>query len=99
MGGPLPSVFEEDCLPSVPPYVPLNPNSPSCSYLSANMGVYMPPGAINSALSADSSAMFGGSILLAPELQPQELDFQGDNCGIYCPDAIHRVFNPPDLQV
>lgn len=99
MGAPLPSVFEEDCLSSVPSYVPLNPSSPSCSYLSPAMATYMPLGPINTALSADSSGIFGGTILLGSELQTQELDYQGENGGIYCPDSIQRVFNPPDLQV
>lgn len=99
MGAPLASVFDEDCLSSVPSYVPLNPSSPSCSYLSPGIGAYMPLGPINTALSADSSGIFGGSILLGSELQTQELDYQGENGGIYCPDSIQRVFNPPDLQV
>jgi hypothetical protein len=36
---------------------------------------------------------------MGSELQPQELDYQGDNGGIYCPDSVQRVFNPGDLQV
>ena len=59
----------------------------------------MPPGPLNTALSADSSSLFGGGILLGSELQTQELDYQGENGGIYCTDSIQRVFNPPDLQV
>ncbi|XP_028780940.1 two-component response regulator-like PRR37 [Neltuma alba] len=98
MGAPLTTVFEEDCLSSVPSYVPLNPSSPSCSYLNPGIGPYMPLGPLNTALSADSSGIFGGSILLGSELQAQELDYQGENGGIYCPDSIQRVFNPPDLQ-
>ncbi|KDO43337.1 hypothetical protein CISIN_1g042408mg, partial [Citrus sinensis] len=39
---PLPSVFEEDCLSSVPSYVPLNPSSPACSFLGPAMPTYMP---------------------------------------------------------
>ncbi|KAK7344578.1 hypothetical protein VNO77_14348 [Canavalia gladiata] len=97
VGAPLPSVFEDDCISSIPSYVPLNPSSsPSCSYLSPGIGVYMPP--LNTALSADSSGLFGGNILLGSELQTQELDYQGENGGIYCTDSIQRVFNPPDLQ-
>ncbi|XP_054807371.1 two-component response regulator-like APRR7 [Prosopis cineraria] len=98
MGASLASVFEEDCLSSVPSYVPLNPSSPSCSYLNPGIGPYMPLGPLNTALSADSSGIFGGSILLGSELQAQELDYQGENGTIYCPDSIQRVFNPPDLQ-
>ncbi|CAI8603016.1 unnamed protein product [Vicia faba] len=101
MGAPLslPPVFEEDCITSVPSYVPLNPSSPSCNYLSpAGMAGYMPNGPLTTALSADSSALFGGNILLGPELQTQELDYQGDSGRIFCADPIQRVFNPPDLQ-
>lgn len=102
MGAPLslPPVFEEDCITSVPSYVPLNPSSPSCNYLSsAGMAAYMPNGPLTTALSADSSGLFGGNILLGSELQTQELDYQGDSGRIFCADPIQRVFNPPDLQV
>nr|XP_004501137.1 protein DDB_G0276689-like isoform X2 [Cicer arietinum] len=100
MGAPLglPPVFEEDCITSVPSYVPLNPSSPSCNYLSSAMPSYMPPAPLATSLSADSSGLFGGNILLGPELQTQELDYQGENGRIYCADPIQRVFNPPDLQ-
>ncbi|XP_020225564.1 myosin-G heavy chain isoform X2 [Cajanus cajan] len=98
MGAPLPSVFDDDCISSIPSYVPLNPSSPSCSYLNPGIGVYMPPGSLNTALSADSSGLLCGNILLGSELQAQDLDYQGENGGIYCTDSIQRVFNPPDLQ-
>ncbi|XP_061355384.1 two-component response regulator-like PRR37 [Gastrolobium bilobum] len=96
IGAPLSSVFEDDCISSIPSYVSLNPSSPSCSYLSPGLGVsYMPPRPLNT---AESSGLFGGSILLGSELQTQELDYQGENGGICCTDSIQRVFNQPDLQ-
>ncbi|KAJ0034556.1 hypothetical protein Pint_25148 [Pistacia integerrima] len=96
---PLPSVFEEDCLSSVPSYVPLNPSSPSCSFLGpAAMTTYMPTGTMSAALSTDSGGIFSGGILRGSDLQLQELDYQGENGGIYCPDSLQRVFNPGDLQ-
>ncbi|XP_044498750.1 bromodomain and WD repeat-containing DDB_G0285837-like isoform X2 [Mangifera indica] len=96
---PLPSVFEEDCLSSVPSYVPLNPSSPSCSFLGpAAMTTYMPTGTMSAALSTDSGGIFTGGILRGSDWQLQELDYQGDNGGIYCPDSLQRVFNPGDLQ-
>lgn len=99
MGASLPAGFKEDCLSSMPSYVPLNPSSP-CSFLGPALGTYMPTGTMNAAaLSVDSSGIFGGSILMGSDLQPQELDYQGDNSGIYCPDSMHRVFKPADLQV
>ena len=103
-GGPqLPSVFDEDCLSSVPSYLPLNPSSPSCSFLcpASMAATFMPAtaGPITAALSVDSSGIFGGSILMGSELQPQDLEFQGDIGGIFCLDSIQRVFKPGDLQV
>ncbi|XP_062108947.1 uncharacterized protein LOC133819663 isoform X1 [Humulus lupulus] len=99
MSASLPSVFEEDCLSSVPSYVPLNPSSPSCSFLGPAMGTYLPSGAMNAAaLSVDSSGIFNTSILMASELQPQELDYQGDTSGLYCTDTMQRVFNAGELQ-
>ncbi|XWS39135.1 hypothetical protein CRYUN_Cryun18bG0024100 [Craigia yunnanensis] len=98
MGPPLPSVFDEDCLSSVPSYVPLNPSSPSCSFLGPGMLTFMPAGAMTAALSADSSGIFAGSILMGSELQPQDLEYEGDNAEIFCLDSVQRVFNPGDLQ-
>ncbi|KAF2314055.1 hypothetical protein GH714_021788 [Hevea brasiliensis] len=98
MGHPLPSVFEEDCLSSVPAYVPMNPSSPSGTFLGPAMSTCMSAGTLTAALSVDSSGIFAGGILLGSELHQQELDFQGDNVGIYYSDTNPRVFNPGDLQ-
>ncbi|CAI0383119.1 unnamed protein product [Linum tenue] len=95
----IPSLFEEDCLSSVPSYVHLNPASPSCSFLGTNFTTFMPSGAMSA---VDNSGIFtAGGIYMGGEqlLQSQELDYQGDNGGIYCPsDSLQRVFNPSDLQ-
>ncbi|KAK0608812.1 hypothetical protein LWI29_036473 [Acer saccharum] len=93
----LPSVFEEDCLSSVPSYLPLNPSSPSCSFLGPAMATYMPPSSLAATLSVDSAGIFSGSNLRGSELQLQELDFQGDNGGIFCSE-MQRVLNSGDLQ-
>ncbi|KAF5752418.1 CCT motif family protein isoform 1 [Tripterygium wilfordii] len=99
MGPPLPAVFEEDCLSSVPSYVPLNTPSPSCSFLGPAMGAYMASASMTAALSAENPGFFAGSSFVGcPELQPQDLEFQGDNGGIFCPDSIQCVFAPGDLQ-
>lgn len=100
----LPCVFEDDCISSIPSYMPLNnnPSSPTCSYLSPGLGLYMPQGQFgNSGLSTDNSGLFGGgSVLLGSELQTQqELDYQGENGGFYCTDSVPGVFNPSDFQV
>ncbi|KAF2314043.1 hypothetical protein GH714_021695 [Hevea brasiliensis] len=76
MGHPLPSVFEEDCLSSVPAYVPMNPSSPSGTFLGPAMSTCMSAGTLTAALSVDSSGIFAGGILLGSELHQQELDFQ-----------------------
>ncbi|KAK8635240.1 hypothetical protein V6N13_023117 [Hibiscus sabdariffa] len=89
LGPPLVSVFEEDCMPSVPSYVPLNHSSPSCSFLAHPMATFMP---------ADSSGFFADRMLFNSELQPQDLEFQGDNGGIFSPDSAQRVLKPGDLQ-
>ncbi|KAL6342844.1 hypothetical protein AAG906_016863 [Vitis piasezkii] len=99
IGPPLPSVCEEECLSSIPPpYMRLNPSSPSCSFIEpATMGSYL-LGNFTAALSADSCGIFSGGVLMAPELQAQELEYQGDNGGIYCQDSMQRVFNSAELQ-
>ncbi|KAE8688405.1 Detected protein of confused Function [Hibiscus syriacus] len=89
LGPPLSSVFDEDCLSSVPSYVPLNPSSPSCSFLGHPMASFMPAG---------SSGIFAERILLNSELQQHDLEFQGDNGGIFCPDSVQRVLKPGVLQ-
>ncbi|XP_011041437.1 PREDICTED: uncharacterized protein LOC105137412 [Populus euphratica] len=98
MGHPLPSVFEEDCLSSVPSYEPLNPSSLTCSIPGPAMSTCMLAGTMNAALSADSFGIFDGGILTCSEWQPLELDYRGENGGIYCPDSLQHVFNPGDLQ-
>ncbi|OWM91575.1 uncharacterized protein LOC116206874 [Punica granatum] len=104
VGPALPPVFEEDCLSSMPPvsFMPLSPSSSSCSFLSPGiMGTdYMPgPGNVNAAaLPADGSRIFMGSLLLNNELQPEELDYEGDTGGIYCPDSVPCVFNPNSIK-
>lgn len=99
IGPPLPSVCEDECLSSIPPYLRLNPSSPSCSFMDpTSTGSYL-MGNFTAALSADNSGIFSGGILMGPELQPQELEFQGENGGIYCQDSMQRVFNSAELQV
>ncbi|MFQ6631349.1 hypothetical protein Gotur_009376 [Gossypium turneri] len=89
-GPPFTHVFEEDCLSTVPS---LNPSSPSCSFFGAStMANFMP------ALSVDSSGIFTGSFLMGSESQAQNLEFQGDNGGLFCPDSVQCIFNPGDIQ-
>ncbi|XP_024032254.1 uncharacterized protein LOC21389165 [Morus notabilis] len=96
---PLPPVFEEDCLSSVPSYLPINTSRSSFSFVGPAMGTYLPAGTMNpAALSVKGPGIFGSSLLMGSELQPQELDYQGDTSGIFCTDSLPRVFNPGELQ-
>ncbi|KAG8483244.1 hypothetical protein CXB51_022186 [Gossypium anomalum] len=89
-GPPFTHVFEEDCLSTVPS---LNPSSPSCSFFGAStMANFMP------ALSVDSSGIFTGNFVMGSESQAQNLEFQGDNGGLFCPDSGQCIFNPGDIQ-
>ncbi|XP_022138731.1 uncharacterized protein LOC111009824 [Momordica charantia] len=89
----LPSIYVDDCLSSLTSNLPLNPSSPSCSFVGATMATYLPA-------SAASVESCGGIFpLMGSELQPQDLDFQGDNCGLYSQDCLQGTFNPADLQV
>ncbi|KAJ4957152.1 hypothetical protein NE237_013935 [Protea cynaroides] len=97
-GPPLSSVFEEDCLSPLPSYVRLDPSSPSCSFLDPTLGPFL-PGNLGTTIPADPSGGFAGNILMGSDLQPPELDFQGDNCGVYGPDSIQQVYNSGDIQV
>ncbi|KAL5066957.1 hypothetical protein RYX36_017844 [Vicia faba] len=92
IGASFGSVFEDDCISSIPSY------SPSCSYLNNGLGVYMPHGNLASGLSGDTSGLFGGGILLGSEMQTQDLDYQGENGGIYSTDSVQQLFNPQDFQ-
>ncbi|XVE65770.1 hypothetical protein DITRI_Ditri08aG0026300 [Diplodiscus trichospermus] len=97
----LPSVFDEACLSSVPSYVPLNPSSPSCYFLGPGMANFMPAGAITAALTADSSGIFTGSILMGSEvLQPQDFEYgQGDNGGIFKPGNSFQGLSSENQQL
>nr|GLL41205.1 uncharacterized protein YBL029W-like [Ipomoea trifida] len=55
---------------------------------------YLSPGSLNPALSADNSGVFtGAGFFLGADLPPQDLEFQGDNSRLFCPDNIPRVYN------
>ncbi|KAI3977741.1 hypothetical protein MKX01_014317 [Papaver californicum] len=100
-GPPLPSIFEDDCLSSLPTsYASLDPCSPSCSCIDPSVGSFLPGNFTSTTpLSTDcGSGIFSGAILMGSELQ-QELDLQGDNSnGVYVTDTMRRVFSPTDIQ-
>ncbi|XP_042518387.1 two-component response regulator-like APRR7 [Macadamia integrifolia] len=99
-GPPLPSVFvEDDCLSPLPSYVRLDPSSPSCSFLDpTNFGPFLPGNLSTARIPTDASGVFAGNILMDTDLQPQELDFQGDNCGVYGSDPLQQVYSSGDIQ-
>ncbi|CAI9118047.1 OLC1v1019558C1 [Oldenlandia corymbosa var. corymbosa] len=101
MGHTMPPVYEDECLSAMPPYMRLNnTSSPSCSLLDPSIGPYLPSN-LNAALAAaDSAGIFsGGCLFLGNEMPPQELDYQGENGGIFCPDTLPRAYNcSADLQ-
>lgn len=94
-----PPPYEEECLSSVPSYMPLTSSTPSCSILDhTTIGNYLPPGnlPLPLPLPAENSGIFTGGAMFPP----QELDFQGENGRFFCPDTISRVYNfSNDLQV
>lgn len=95
-------VFEDDCLTSMPvtSLMPLSPTSPSCSFLSPGVvGTAYMPGNLNTAVPADGSQVLMGSLLLSNQMQKQELDYQGSNGRVYCPDSVPSIFKPNNIQV
>ncbi|KAI4342642.1 hypothetical protein MLD38_027242 [Melastoma candidum] len=91
-----PPVYEDQCLSPVPPYMALNPSSPSSSLLSPGIQTFMPTN-LNSTLSADRSGIYPGSILTSSSLQPLDLDFQADSGSLFCQD-LAQGFDVQDLQ-
>ncbi|KAF6168081.1 hypothetical protein GIB67_011466 [Kingdonia uniflora] len=77
------------CLPSFSYNVNLDPSSPSCSFIDANVGQFF-TGNLNTRFPSDGSCMFPGSLLMGSELQGQGLDFQGDNGGVYSPQSVQQ---------
>ncbi|AEE27705.1 unnamed protein product [Arabidopsis thaliana] len=95
------SVFEEDCLSSVPSYNlgSINPSSPSCSFLgNTGLPTYMTVtgNMMNTGL---GSGFYSGNIHLGSDFKPshdQLMEIQADNGGLFCPDPIKPIFNPGD---
>lgn len=100
MLAPLPTSFEEECLPSshVPSYMrTLRSSQPACSIIDPMMAPYLPP-----PFSSENSGLFagGGGLMLGNDISHQDLDFQGDSGALFLPDNITRAFNcSSELQV
>ncbi|KAF6156427.1 hypothetical protein GIB67_009085 [Kingdonia uniflora] len=91
-GTPLPPVYKDECLPSFSYNGNLDPSSPSCPFIDANVGQFF-TGNLNTGFPSDGSCMFPGSLLMGSELQGQDLDFQGDNDGFYSPQSVQQGGN------
>ncbi|CAH8309451.1 unnamed protein product [Eruca vesicaria subsp. sativa] len=94
---PLPpplSVFEDDCLSSIPSYNlgSLNPTSPFLgnSGLPAYMAVTK--NMMNTGLAVERSGFYSG---FGSDFKPL-MEIQADNGGMFCQDSIKPIFNPGD---
>ncbi|KAM7485415.1 hypothetical protein LguiA_001424 [Lonicera macranthoides] len=94
MGPPLSTLCEDQiCLSSMPLYMRLNPSSPSSgSVLDPNntLNSYN----FNGGLDSQNSGIFPMGLL-----QPQELEFQGDNGGFFNQDPLRgSTYNSSEIQ-
>ncbi|XP_058202105.1 uncharacterized protein LOC131316692 isoform X1 [Rhododendron vialii] len=95
----LPSGFERECLSIMPSYARLNANSStSSSFLEPNTGSYLPSNLTATFSAPDNSRFFNGNLYTGNEMHIQELEFQGDNGGIFCPEPLPRIFHSGELQ-
>lgn len=96
----LPSGFERECLSIMPSYARLNANSStSSSFLEPHTGSYLPGNFSTTFSAADNLRFFNGNMYTGNEMHIQELEFQGDNGGTFCPEPLPRIFHSGELQV
>lgn len=88
------SICEEDCLSSMPPCKFMGLNNP----LSSNYSFIDP--SINSYLSrsTEGCGISNGNLFLGNDLQTHDLEFQGENGGIFCSDPLTHSYNSNELQ-
>nr|GEW03520.1 putative CCT motif family protein [Tanacetum cinerariifolium] len=94
--GPL--VCEDESLSSMPSSKCMrlnNLSSPNHCFLDHP---YLPSRNSNTILPIESCGIFNGNLSLGNEIQAHELDFQGDNGGIFCQDMFGRPYNSNELQ-
>ncbi|XP_024984519.1 zinc finger protein CONSTANS-LIKE 4-like [Cynara cardunculus var. scolymus] len=68
-----------------------NPLSPNCSFIDPSIHSYLPG-------SSEGSGTFNVNLLLGSDILPNELEFQGDNGGMFCTDLLQCSFNSNELQ-
>lgn len=95
MGPWTPAAYEGECgMSSVQSYLSLRSSLPGCTLIDPMMGQYLHSGGIHAPFSAENSGIFTGSgSLMGTDLSHQELEFQGENGGIFMPDSMPRFFN------
>ncbi|KAK9072424.1 hypothetical protein SSX86_008858 [Deinandra increscens subsp. villosa] len=97
IGTALQTVCEDDSLSnSMPPSKLMrlnNSNSLNCSFMdpSSSISSYL-SGNMTNPLESSCGMIFNGDLFLG------ELDFKGDNNGIFCPDPLPRPYNSNELQ-
>ncbi|KAI7730766.1 hypothetical protein M8C21_008053 [Ambrosia artemisiifolia] len=91
----LPTVCEDDTLSSMPPSKLMRLNNPpfslNCSFMDPSITSYL-SGNTNPPLTVETSGIFSGDLFLG------ELDFKGDNNGLFCPDRLPRPYTSNELQ-
>ncbi|KAK9087774.1 hypothetical protein Syun_030168 [Stephania yunnanensis] len=87
---------DENCLPPLPPYMSLDPSSPSCSFIDPTVAPPYFPSNLNGGFPTDMGIFAGGIIMGSHELQPQDMEFQGDNGGVYAAESVQ--FNSSEIQ-
>ncbi|XP_006354533.2 homeobox protein 3 [Solanum tuberosum] len=94
---PLGHIYEDESLSSLPPYMRGLASTSSCAFLDPNMMNYL-QGNINNTMNSETSALFAAAanshaLFFGSQLPNQELDFQGENGRIFCPDSLSRIYN------
>ncbi|KAL0865582.1 hypothetical protein Bca101_044700 [Brassica carinata] len=98
---PLPpplSVFEDDCLSSVPSYnlASLNPTSPFLGNPGLPAYMAVTRNVMNTGLAIERSGLYSG---FGSDFKPshdQLMEIQADNARMFCPDPIKPIFNTGD---
>lgn len=100
MGPPLGHVYEDESLSSFTPYMrglASTSSSPSCALLDPKMVNSYLQGNLNNTMNSEASAIFAAAantaLFFGSQLPNQELDFQGENGRIFCPDSLSRIYN------
>lgn len=92
IGPTLSTVCENDCLSSMPPSKFMRFNntatSPNCSFMDPSLSSYLS----NPPLPLETSKMFNANLFLG------DLEFKGDNRGIFCQDPLPPPYNSSELQ-